>query len=409
MPRKSLVVALALLAVSLDPAEGAPHKAGVALAPEARPELREPCGTTFTPAEAIAYLEHLENRGDVAVPRGFDPPYYVPIAPHIVRRSNGTGGLPLSRYEQAVVDANAHFADTDIVFYTLGPIDYIDSDFYYFNVNTGEEIDDLRTQNLVPGAINIYFTENLPYCGVSAFSFSSVQSILMKNSCTASDSGLGNHSTFSHEIGHFFDLFHTHETFYGDEYVDGSNCGSAGDLVCDTPADPQLSSSIVTEGCVYTGTETDPQGDPYDPDPTQLMSYSRKHCRDNFSPGSESRIVDTLWAERIGLITNPVSAPAVRPGGVESAVALAPPRPNPTSGSTGIDFTLERSGHVEVTIYDVRGARVTTLTRGERSAGVHSLEWNGLDSGGSPVAPGIYFVRLDALGIELTRKVQRAR
>jgi hypothetical protein len=41
-----------------------------------------------------------------------------------------------------------------------------------------------------------------------------------------------------HEFGHYFGLYHTAETQFGLEKVDGSNCNSAGDLICDTPADP---------------------------------------------------------------------------------------------------------------------------------------------------------------------------
>jgi Pregnancy-associated plasma protein-A len=41
-----------------------------------------------------------------------------------------------------------------------------------------------------------------------------------------------------HEFGHYFGLYHTAETGFGNEKVDGSNCRSAGDKICDTPADP---------------------------------------------------------------------------------------------------------------------------------------------------------------------------
>ena len=114
-----------------------------------------------------------------------------------------------------------------------GPIDYIDSDFFYFSISGTSDINLMRTTNTVPNTINIYFTENLPgLCGISSFTFSSVQGIAMANSCAGLPT---NPSTFSHELGHDFDLFHTHEPFYGDECVNGSNCATAGDLVSDTP------------------------------------------------------------------------------------------------------------------------------------------------------------------------------
>ncbi len=377
--------------------------------------LRE-CGTVFTPEEGAAYLRRLEERGPVGR-GGLTPPYYIPIKAHIIRQSDGTGGLSAERLEQAIADANGHYASTGIVFYRLGEIDWIDSDAWY-TTDSLDEIDAMRTTNLAPDAINIYFTEFLNYesgalCGISAFSFSPVQSIAMRNSCTANPDGLGNHSTFSHEIGHFFDLFHTHEPFYGDERVDGSNCTTAGDLVCDTPADPGLGSFNVNSACSYTGSAVDQVGDPYAPDPTQLMSYSLKHCRDNFSAESLDRIVDTLLAERTNLLTSPVAAPVVAGGGPSLAdaaeVSLVAPRPNPTTGATRFAFALGAAAHAELTIHDVRGAAVRTLATGPREAGTHTVEWDGRDASGRDVSPGIYFARLTAAGRTAAQKVQIVR
>jgi hypothetical protein len=80
--------------------------------------------------------------------------------------------------------------------------------------------------------------------------------------------------------------------------VDGSNCDVAGDLLCDTPADPRLSSSTVTDfpECLYIGGENGPcPGDgPFAPDTSNLMSYSRKRCRDNFTAQQDTRALATL-------------------------------------------------------------------------------------------------------------------
>lgn len=237
---------------------------------------------------------------------GEDAFLYVPLTFHVVRRTNGTGGLSMARLDQALIDANVAFAPASIAFCRPGPIDYIDSDEFYFNVNTMAEIDQLRTTNVVPNTINIYFTEELfigtsSLCGISAFTFSPVQGIVMRNSCTALPT---NRSTFPHEIGHYFDLFHTHETSMGRECVNGTNCATAGDLVCDTPADPTLGTSNVNTSCLYTGTSfgTCPGDGQYAPNPRNFMSYSRKECRDFFSPGQLSRAKATLTNLRPELV-----------------------------------------------------------------------------------------------------------
>lgn len=416
----AIVCAVLTAALLNTVADAAPRRSrSVAFDPDDHPRpsaQHGACGTVVTPEEAVAYLAKIRNGlpGEGALAGA--PPYYVPIAPHIVRQSDGTGGLSEARYNQANADATAHFAGAQMIFYTApGGIDYIDDDNYYWNINTLAEIDNLRSTNIVPGAINIYFTEVLDYesgalCGISAFTFSSVQSIAMRNSCTANDAGTGNHSTYSHEIGHFFDLFHTHEPAFGTEYVDGSNCTSAGDLLCDTPADPQLGSSTVdTNTCQYTGSAVDPQGDPYAPDATQLLSYSLKHCRDTISPEGLAKAQGVLINDRSNLITNPVDAPAPADAAPATRFALSAPRPNPSTGMTELRLTLPSPARVDVTVFDVRGSRVRTVAHGPFAAGSHAVGWDGRDSNGRPAAPGIYFARAAANGERVTRKIQLVR
>jgi hypothetical protein len=411
-----------MVAIGLAPAKGlAIQKKAVAFDPDEHPSpipkassvlLEQECGLVLTPQEAAEYLK----RRPVEIPpdgRG-GPPYLVAVAAHIVRRSDGTGGLPVSQYEQAMVDANGAYINTGIVFYTTGSIDFIDSDAFYFNIDSMAEIDALRTTNTVEDAINVYFTPNLrtapnnPICGISAFTFSPVQGIAMSNSCTATAT---NHSTYAHEIGHYFDLFHTHETAFGEEFVDGSNCFDAGDLLCDTPADPVLTSATVdSETCEYVGDEVDSNGDPYDPDPRQYMSYSLKHCRDAFSPGSEDKIVETLLGPRANLISPATSAGLLE--GVENvtaSIALSAPRPNPMKNETVLEFTLASAGATEISIYDVRGSLVRALSRGMFEPGSHSIRWDGLDEGGAIAAPGFYFVRAKSNGGSAIQKIQIVR
>jgi hypothetical protein len=388
-----------------------------AIAEIRRPEAFDPreesiseCGTELSETDIAAFLERLQSQQDDSQLVTVEPPYFIAFAPHIVRRTDGTGGLPASQYEQAVADANVHFVDTQIVFYSL-PIDYIDSDAFYFNINTMAEINALRTTNQVPNAINVYFTENLAseggaLCGISAFTSSPVQAIAVKNSCTATQT---NHSTFSHEIGHFFNLFHTHETAFGAEFVNGSNCSTAGDLLCDTPADPQLTTSTVNETtCDYIGMEIDLNGDFYAPDSRQLMSFSLKHCRNTFTTESIARIVATLLGDRLDLFQNEVDV-AERSPSVAARIELLPPRPNPMGERVELVFNLERAGFVELTIHDVRGAVVNRRESRFRNAGEHAVSWDGVDAAGRLAAPGIYFARLEVGGRAVTQKIQIVR
>lgn len=78
-----------------------------------------------------------------------------------------------------------------------------------------------------------------------------------------------------HEMGHFFGLFNTYEG--GDELVNGSNCLTAGDRICDTPADPYVqgtsADSYLNDNCVFISELVDRNNDDYLPDVCNVMSY----------------------------------------------------------------------------------------------------------------------------------------
>jgi Tol biopolymer transport system component len=232
------------------------------------------------------------------------PVLEVPLAVHVVRLSTGSGGLTFGQIDATLADLETAFAPAGITFCLAGDIDFIDSNQAYLFTDTLWEIDELRQTNVVPDAINIYFTGELaagvPLCGISSFTFSDVQGIVVRNSCTAAG---GDASTLAHEVGHYLDLYHTHETALGVECPDGSNCAVSGDLLCDTPADPGLGPSTVNGACQYVGPAQSPcPGSLYDPETTNFMSYSRDECRTSFSPGQIQRMRATLVNLRPGLL-----------------------------------------------------------------------------------------------------------
>jgi len=126
-----------------------------------------------------------------------------------------------------------------------------------------------------------------------------------------------NGSTLAHEIGHYFDLYHTHQGEYtfggiwGKELVsrhpDTLNCGPRfGDELCDTPAEPTVNdlrkiglTGLVDTNCVYLGTtRKDSLGYIYKPDIRNLMSYSQKICRDFISPEQITRMRTSYEVDR---------------------------------------------------------------------------------------------------------------
>lgn len=90
-------------------------------------------------------------------------------------------------------------------------------------------------------------------------------------------------------------------------------------------------------------------------------------------------------------------------------VRLAAPAPNPSRGGIGVlEYTLPGpvadGQRVRIRLYDTRGRLVRGLLDERATEGTHRVAFDGLDASGARLAPGVYLVRLDALGQELTQK-----
>ncbi|MXW32443.1 MAG: T9SS type A sorting domain-containing protein [Rhodothermaceae bacterium] len=70
--------------------------------------------------------------------------------------------------------------------------------------------------------------------------------------------------------------------------------------------------------------------------------------------------------------------------------------PNPFNPSTNFSFTLPLNKRVSVRVYDMTGRLVRTLVNDEAYVqGTHTVNWNGLNDGGSAVASGQYIYTLE--------------
>jgi hypothetical protein len=88
-----------------------------------------------------------------------------------------------------------------------------------------------------------------------------------------------------------------------------------------------------------------------------------------------------------------------------SSFALGPNYPNPFSAETSIAFTMKEQSSFSIGIYDVAGHLVKMLLEADRPAGTYSATWNGRDMRGEEMASGIYFYRLNAGKVTLTKKM----
>lgn len=195
---------------------------------------------------------------------------------HIVRESNGTGGFNISNLNNVTNRLNEAFNEHKIYFNSLG-YDYIDNSTYYNIDDTGNnstEFDALVQINNNPNAINIYIVN-------SAVSYNGRANGILSKELVIDKIYAPTH-VVSHELGHCLNLWHT---FHGSsaeppsildpnacpENINGSNCQTCGDYVCDTPADGNVGNS-----------------GGYNPLFDNIMSYY--YPFDNFTLGQNTRI-----------------------------------------------------------------------------------------------------------------------
>lgn len=117
--------------------------------------------------------------------------------------------------------------------------------------------------------------------------------------------------------------------------------------------------------------------------------------------------VDVAWKEGRDIKVTDQDTNSVMVGVIPYSVVTAVPQsavphtyetlsnyPNPFNPSTTISFDVAVRGLVRLTVYDLLGREVVTLSDEVREAGRHATEWNGTNAVGQPVTSGVYLARL---------------
>ncbi|MGB3546756.1 MAG: zinc-dependent metalloprotease [Saprospiraceae bacterium] len=276
------------------------------------------CGT---PDFDNPWLEAFQ-RGEIAEPRNNNT-VVLPLRLHIVGRTNGTGYLPLEDLLDAMCLLQEDFVTTDILFYIDGDIDTINNDTYY-NAPDGGQGGLLMAFNNDPNVINCYFVNN-PTSGtnqngdpqlVCGYFNPQRDGMVMSISCTN-----GEDHTWGHEMGHFLSLPHTFRGWEGTiastsqsapisvsgrqvEMADGSNCSSAGDGFCDTPADYLSERWTCNSMGESIDSLVDPMGVKFKAPGWPIMGYANDECVDSFSTQQSSAMRTNAQIVRSGLILN---------------------------------------------------------------------------------------------------------
>ncbi len=270
-----------------------------------QPELsaQEACGTNPTPEQIEFLTQTREARQafditQLAQDRYGSSLHWIPVQfQECLPFTTSPKGLREASISEWLGELNALFLPYRIQFYECSSFTtFVNNPLHYFDITEESQLSAYD----VPNVINVYAFGTVSANGSSLAGYSYLppsadRIVLSKAGGTLFDS-----KVFIHEMGHYMGLYHTHgKTNNGttDELVNGSNCLTAGDDVCDTPADPNLLTST-NSSCVYLGTLRDLNNQVYVPDVHNHMSYAPKSCRNHFSIGQMNRMAYTAFTDR---------------------------------------------------------------------------------------------------------------
>lgn len=233
---------------------------------------------------------------------------WIPVQAHIVYEPNGFAAFDFFGYSYLMKDINELLLPSGIQLYNCDKIKYIgDQNIYNFSYPSESSLLDSYD---VPEAINLYFVKDLTYNGGAACGYASSPGGGNRMMMTTFCLGYEKETVATYLVGLYFSLYPTHRNSnssgYSNELVtrtNNPNCATAGDELCDTPADPGLyrSGAMNSTNCSYVGNFLDANQEPYSPSVSNFMSLAREACRTEFTPQQIARIQYSLQNDRTNL------------------------------------------------------------------------------------------------------------
>ncbi len=253
------------------------------------------CGTVITPQQVAKELA-IPDTGQFAIQ--FAPNECLgktlSITAHLISDSLGDYGVTEADILNSIVQLNSYFKPICLQF-TVCKFNYIPNYKYNDFLKTTEEAE-LLALYYVPNTINVFYPEKVavdPVSPVGGYAYlpGGPDFIAVRK---------GSLPVLFHEMGHFFGLYHTFESMFGLELVNGSNCATTGDRVCDTPADPGLTNTAAPDCQLYPYVK-DNNNEWYVPQIGNIMSYYSDDCTCGFTSQQLSRMAVTYQLNRFYL------------------------------------------------------------------------------------------------------------
>jgi hypothetical protein len=139
-----------------------------------------------------------------------------------------------------------------------------------------------------------------------------------------------------------------------------------------------------------------------------LSAYVNKRILVRFRLESDSNLeYDGWYVDNVAVTACPTVG--VEPGEATVTYAL-PSAPNPLVRGGHATFQYAVGGGdagkaISYELHNVAGRLVRVIDSGVKAVGTHAATWNGTDSHGAPVPPGVYYAKFRVGGFEKTTKV----
>jgi len=275
------------------------------------------CGTMFT-EEMMDKVQSASERHMNGTLTKSRPIYDIPVTLHNMRNSDGSGGTDPLRTLEVFCEVIDFYAQHDIHLY-INEMKSHDNSSWTTDPNNGPGNSDdtwgiIKLITIGSGGnnntINIYnfkslynTTLDVALCGYFS-PFHDVVALSQAGNCYTKE-------TVIHELGHYFALPHTFFGFEGEgdncgvyvtsgEKVDGSNCATVADRICDTPPDNNADRIPCPAGMGCQMYDSD--GVAFFPDVTNIMSYFFDECVNQFTETQRAVMHNKIDEDRQDLL-----------------------------------------------------------------------------------------------------------